>query len=402
MDGLVAATSTFTPLDGAALVILIVAFGLGLRSGFFPQLGGLFGAIVGGAFALLVLPLVRPALQTMEPGIRALIVLCGLIFSVGFGEAIGSMAGRSIRRSLGDGILGNLDRLAGALLGVAQGVLVLWLAGGILAAGTIPRLAAWAQSSWTVRELSLVLPPPTAIASNLGRLLDASGLPEVFVGLEPFPRGPVATPTTGEAGRIVASAVPSTIKVTAEACGYELSGTGFSIGRGYFVTNAHVVAGARDQQVVPEGGGSDEARVVLFDPSLDVAVLYAPDLTLPALEFAPEDPPTGTKAAALGHPLGEELTVIPVGVAGSYEAEGRDIYGSGRVTRDVLELSARIDKGDSGGPLILTDGAVGGVIFAEAKGDDAVGYALSPVEVAATVEPAVGKSSEVSTGACIR
>ena len=89
MDGLVAATSTFTPLDGAALGILIVAFGLGLRSGFFPQLGGLFGAIVGGAFALLVLPLVRPGLQTMEPGIRALIVLCGLIFSVGFGEAIG-------------------------------------------------------------------------------------------------------------------------------------------------------------------------------------------------------------------------------------------------------------------------------------------------------------------------
>ena len=402
MDALVAATSSFTPLDGAAVVILVVAFALGLRSGFFPQLGGLLGAIVGGAFALLVLPLVRPALQTMEPGVRALIVLSGLIFSVGFGEAIGSMAGRSIRKSLGDGILGNLDRLAGALLGAAQGILVLWLLGGILAAGTIPRLASWAQSSWTVRELSLVLPPPTEIASNLGRLLDASGLPEVFVGLEPFPHGPVATPTTGEAGRIAASAVASTVKITAEACGYELSGTGFSIGRGYFVTNAHVVAGSRNEQVVPDAGGAADARVVLFDPALDVAVLFAPDAALPDLEFASEDPAPRTKAAGLGHPLGGALTVIPVGVATSYPAEGRDIYGSGRVTRDVLELSARIDKGDSGGPIILADGSVGGIIFAEAKGDDTVGYALSPVEVAARVRPAIGDTAEVATGACIR
>src|SRR5947208_5399416 len=228
MDALAAAATGFNPLDAAALVILVVAFLLGLRSGFFPQLGGLLGAIIGGAFALLALPLVRPGLQSMEPGVRALIVLSGLILSVGLGEAIGSTAGRSLRTRLGEGLLSNLDRLAGAMLGAGQGVLVIWLAGGILAAGTIPRAATWAQTSWTVRQLSLLLPPPTEIASNLGRLLDASGLPEVFIGLEPFPAGPVDTPTTAEATRIAAPAAPSTVRVTAEACGYELSGTGFS------------------------------------------------------------------------------------------------------------------------------------------------------------------------------
>ena len=72
------------------------------------------------------------------------------------------------------------------------------------------------------------------------------------------------------------------------------------------------------------------------------------------------------------------------------------------MTRDILELSARIDKGDSGGPLVLTDGSVGGVIFAEAKSDAAVGYALTPTEVSKRVTPALGRTRAVATGACVR
>ncbi len=68
----------------------------------------------------------------------------------------------------------------------------------------------------------------------------------------------------------------------------------------------------------------------------------------------------------------------------------------------ILELSARIDRGDSGGPLILTDGTVGGVVFAEAKSDDQVGYALTPVEVSQRITPSLGKTKAVATGACAR
>ena len=49
---------------------------------------------------------------------------------------------------------------------------------------------------------------------------------------------------------------------------------------------------------------------------------------------------------------------------------GRDIYDQTRVKRDILELRAEVDRGDSGGPLILKDGTVGGVVFAESRTDD--------------------------------
>ncbi|MBF6606685.1 MAG: MarP family serine protease [Chloroflexi bacterium] len=390
------------PLDLAAVLIVAFAFLLGLRSGFFPQLGGLAGAVAGAAAALLLLPLVHDTIAPLQAPLRALAVLGGLIFLVGIGEALGSALGTTIRYRLGTGILGSADRVAGAFLGVGQGLLVIWLAGGILAAGPIPRAAGWAQTSTAVRTLSAVLPPPTEIAADLGRLLDASGFPQVFVGLEPFPAVPVGTPSATDARRIAAAAVTSTVRVTTQACGYELTGTGFSLGRGYYVTNAHVVAGGVRETVGFDGGPAAPARVVLFDPSLDVALLSAPSLPTPALRFAAVDPGRATLGAALGHPFGDPLVIIPAGVAADYPAQGRDIYGGALVTRRILELTAQVDRGDSGGPLILEDGTVGGVVFAEAKSDPNVGYALTPSEVAARVLPALGATAAVGTGPCVR
>ena len=404
--GLVESTAAgygLNPVDLAAFAIVIFAFILGLRSGFFSQLGGLAGAVAGGALILLVaLPIFREQLQTMDPPARALIVLAGFIFAIGLGEGLGSAAGVSIRSRLGDGFLGSLDRLGGAVLGTAQGILVIWLAGSILATGAIPPAAAMAQTSIVVRALADALPPPTEFAGGLGKLLDASGLPQVFAGFEPFPAPPVETPSSSAAKALTAAAVGSTVKVVTDACGYELSGTGFSIGDGYYVTNAHVVAGGDSETVAQDGGRAAKATVVLFDPSLDVAVLWAAGLRTPVLEFAAKDPRAGVKGAALGHPLGKALTVIPAGVASSYPAVGRDIYGTNEVTRQILELTANIDKGDSGGPLILPDGTVGGLVFAEAKSDPNVGYALSPTVVAARAMPAVGRTKAVATGACVR
>ena len=397
-----AAASGLNPLDLAALAILVLAFVFGLRSGFFSQLGGLLGAVTGGAIVLLALPFFSDQLQSMDPPLRALIVIAGFIFMIGLGEALGSAAGVAIRVRLGTGFLSSVDRLTGAFLGAAQGLLVIWLAGGILAAGPIPPAAAMAQTSIVVRALSDALPPPTEFTGGLGRLLDASGLPQVFAGLEPFPAAPVDTPNSAEAKALTAGAVDSTVKVVTSACGYELSGTGFSIGTGYYLTNAHVVAGGTRLSVAQDGGKSVKATVVLFDPLLDVAVLWAGDLPTPPLRLAIKDPTSGTRAAALGHPLGRALTVIPAGISSRYPAVGRDIYGSIDVTRQILELTANVEKGDSGGPLILADGSVGGVVFAEAKSDPNVGYALAPVEVAARVMPAVGRTKAVATGACVR
>ncbi|HEX8939565.1 MAG TPA: MarP family serine protease [Candidatus Limnocylindrales bacterium] len=386
-------------LDLLAVTLLAVAFILGLRSGALPQLLGLAGAAAGVLVAIEALPLAQGPLSNLDPGFRALAVLVVLFFGLAVGEGLGSGVGTYLRFKLGPGVLGRIDQVGGGLVGFAQGVLIVWLVGGLIAVSALPTLTRQAQRSVTLRTLDAVLPPPTSLTGDLRRLLDASGLPDLFVGLEPLPEPPVALPGSGNAKAIAAAAIASTVEVQDDACGYTLTGTGFAISRGYVVTNAHVIAGGHDI-LLDLGGATYDATAVLFDPELDIAVLYAPALPAPALRFATESPARGTEAAALGHPLAGPLTIIPAGITGSYEAEGRDLYGTRTVTRQIVELRGRIQRGDSGGPLVLADGSVGGVVFAEARNSPDVGYALSPVEVAARVMPAIGRTGGVGTGPC--
>jgi S1-C subfamily serine protease len=289
------------------------------------------------------------------------------------------------------------------VLGFAQGVLVIWLAGGLLAAGPLPSLAAQAQRSVAIRTLDRALPPPTQIAGELSRLLDASGLPEVFVGLEPFPAPAPDLPDDPAAREIAEVAIPSTIEIQSLACSYQLTGSGFVVQDDYVITNAHVVAGARTVRIRPFEASFQDATVVLFDPDLDIALLYAPDLDAPALAFHDGDPDAGDVGAAIGFPNGGPLTVTPGAVSTVIpEARGRNLYGNDTVSRRVIELRAAIQRGNSGGPFVLEDGTVGGVVFAQARSDPTVAYALSPVAVADTIAPALDETEEVTTGACVR
>jgi S1-C subfamily serine protease len=391
-----------TFLDLVALLILVVTFLAGLRSGLLPQAGGLIGAVLGGFVAIQLLPVVRDPIDSLDPSIRALVVLGGLLLLVAVGEATGSQLGLAIRMRMG-GLLGNLDSVAGAGLGLAQGILVIWLAGGLLAAGPLPSLAAQAQRSVAVRTLDRVLPPPTQIAGELSRLLDASGLPEVFVGLEPFPAPAPDLPDDPTARAIAEVAIPSTVEIQSLACSYQLTGSGFVVQDDYVVTNAHVVAGSQAVRIRPQQSGAIDAAVVLFDPDLDVAVLYSPELDAPALAFHGSDPASGEVGAAIGYPNGGPLTVTPGAVSTVIpEARGRNLYGSDTVTRRVIELRASIHRGNSGGPFVLDDGTVGGVVFAQARSDATVAYALSPVVVAETIAPALDETADVDTGACVR
>jgi S1-C subfamily serine protease len=387
--------------DAGAIILLVVGLVLGLRSGALPQIGGLGGAIFSGALSVLALPLVELVVKELEPWPRALAVLTWLLASVAIGEAVGSGLGRFAAGRLGTGVLGRMDQLAGALIGAAQAALIVWLAGGLLAFGPLPRIAAQAQTSTSVRALAGILPPPTKIALELGRLLDASGLPDVFVGLEPVPAPPVDRPTDPRAQAIARAAEAGTVKVSAQACGAISSGTGFAVAADYVVTNAHVVAGGRTIRVALKGQPFD-ATTVFFDPDQDVALLHVAHLGATPLRFATSDPVRSAPGAALGFPAGGALTAIPAAVAARYEAQGLDIYGKDRVTRVVLELRASVEPGDSGGPFVLVDGTVGGVVFAESRSDQDVGYALSPKAVATDIAPAIGRASAVDTGACIR
>ena len=386
--------------DLAVVTLVVVAFVIGFRSGALPQLVGLAGALLGGALAILALPYLEDPLSSLDPSVRAFVVLGGILFSLGIGEAIGSAVGRTAATMLGEGVFGALDRILGAFVGAAQALLVIWLTGGLLAAGPSATLAKEAQTSFVIRSLSGYLPAPTEMAAELSRLLDDTALPNLFLGLEPVPAPPVTLPDDPVVQGIAQLALPSTVKVTAATCQSISSGTGFAVDPGYVVTNAHVVAGASSVRVMLDNALYDAAPV-FFDPDLDIALLYAPQLPAPPLILAGTDPTRGAAGATLGFPGGRSISIQPAGVTGAYLARGRDIYGEDQVTRSILELQAEIEQGDSGGPLLLTDGTVGGVVFAEARTDDDVGYALTPTSVWEAIGPAIGRTGLAAVGSCI-
>ncbi len=386
--------------DLFAVIILVTAVLAGIRTGALPQVGGVLGALGGLLLVLAVAPLLLDATRSLDPIPRAVAVLGAILAAVVLGEALGSALGRVLAGQLGRGVLSNMDRAAGGFLGAAQAILIVWLAGGLLAAGPFPTLGRAATQSVVVRNVDRFLPPPTEVVGQIAGALDASGLPDVFVGLDPVPLPAVDTPSDPQASRIARLATASTARISTRACDTQVNGTGIVIARGYLVTNAHVVAGA---STIRATLGSDvvDAVPVLFDPSLDVAVLYAPELGAPALRFATVDPERGAEGAALGYAGGGPLVVLPAAVAGAYQATGHDIYDRALVTREIIELRAAIEPGDSGGPVVLEDGTVGGLVFAESRADPEVGYALSPTAVATRVAPAVGRTGAVDVGACL-
>jgi S1-C subfamily serine protease len=70
------------------------------------------------------------------------------------------------------------------------------------------------------------------------------------------------------------------------------------------------------------------------------------------------------------------------------------------VTRDIYAVSARVEHGNSGGPLLSPTGQVVGTVFAKSVSDDGTGYVLTLDETRPVVEEGVRATAAVGTGSC--
>jgi S1-C subfamily serine protease len=164
------------------------------------------------------------------------------------------------------------------------------------------------------------------------------------------------------------------------------------------MTNAHVVAGVDDPMVL---AGEEEhyAEVVHYDPDLDVAVLSVPDLDRPFLRFD-KSGQARDDAAVLGYPNDGPYDVQSARIRGEQRLRSPDIYGDGTVVREVFSIRSTVRPGNSGGPLLSTDGDVYGVIFAASVSDRDTGYALTADQVARSATQGLTSGRAVSTGDC--
>jgi S1-C subfamily serine protease len=143
---------------------------------------------------------------------------------------------------------------------------------------------------------------------------------------------------------------------------------------GYLLTNEHVVQKVSQARVTFVDGPSVPATVAGRDPATDLAVLRAQAAALPYAQLAPQQRlRAGQLVVAVGNPFGFESTVS----AGVVSALGRSLRSrQGRLIEGVVQHSAALNPGNSGGPLVDARGRVAGIntaIIAMAQG---IGFAI--------------------------
>jgi S1-C subfamily serine protease len=248
-----------------------------------------------------------------------------------------------------------------------------------------------------LRALDSVAPRPPGFLARVEAIIAGVNFAPVFSGLEPLSPSPQPLPTSVDTPG-VRTAQSETLKIQGYGCGGIVFGSGFPVGPGLVLTNAHVVAGTQGTTVRNSAGRSLPARVVLFDSQRDVAILYVPQLALPPLPEASAG--RGTEGAAIGYPGGGGEQVSPAVVNGEVKAEGRDIYGQRLVVRSIWIIQAKVEPGNSGGPLVDLNGSVIGVIFAASTSSPGQAYALTDAEVQPDIDQAQGRITSVPVGAC--
>jgi serine protease Do len=163
----------------------------------------------------------------------------------------------------------------------------------------------------------------------------------------------------------------------------EVLGSGFVVrGDGLIVTNNHVVTGARTVRVRLPDSREVPAQVVGTDVATDIALLRVKAGPLPALRLgSSKQTSVGDAVITVGNPYGLGQTVT----AGIVSARGRTLADDPFI--DFLQTDAAINRGNSGGPLLATDGTVVGVtsvIFSPSGGSVGLGFAI-PAETVASV-----------------
>jgi S1-C subfamily serine protease len=386
-----------TVVDLVVLAIVAVAAIQGLRLGAIVLVLSFGGFLVGLYFGARLASVTVSGVHTQSARTAIALgtmvgvaVICGVA-----GRLVGNFAFNYVHR----GLLGSVDSVLGVVVAVIASLLTVWLLANTLINTSSLSLNASIDRSRIIRSLDGVLPAPPSVFSQVQSFLSSEGFPPVFAQLAPASAGPVSLPGNAELQLAVTRARASTVKIVGEGCGQIQEGSGFVVGPGLVVTNAHVVAGI-PHPMVWDGTGSHQTSVISFDPSYDLAVMRVTGLIEPPLVLDSANAPRGTEAAVLGYPGGGSFTAAPAGIMAEFEAEGRDIYGQGLTVRNVYEIQAAVRPGNSGGPLVLPDGEVIGVVFSRSTTNGDIGYALTSPGVLARARLARSATSTVGTGSC--
>src|SRR6266567_1612469 len=366
------------------LIVIVAAFAVsGYRQGFIVGVLSFFGFVGGALLGAEFGPAISRALvggQTQQD-IVAVVLLVS--FAV-IGQFIASSIGAAMRSTVTWRSATVVDSVGGSVVSMVSVLLIAWVVGSVLNGSPFPVVDQQVNNSLALQTLDKFMPTPAkTMFSDFRRLLaNNSTYAQVFsgIGAERILAIPAPDPNVvGSAGFRAAANRVVRIQGIAPSCQRVIEGSGFVISPNHVMTNA---------------------TVVFYDPQVDVAVLYVPGLNLSPLHFAGQANP-GASAVVAGYPLdATRLHAVAARIGGIQNAQGPNIYQTATVTRQIYEIRAVVESGNSGGPLLASDGSVYGVVFAAAVGVDDTGFALTAAQVHADAQAGERSTTAVSTMYC--
>ncbi len=390
------------------LLLLVLAYALsgywqGFVTGAFATSGLLLGGLAGVILAPRILGNAEPSLGVSLGALFIVIVLASL------GQALLQYVGTRIRARITWQPARALDAVGGALLSSLAVLLVAWALGVAISGSRIGALTPLVRESAVLRSVNSALPATATNAlDGFNNVVGTGFFPRY---LEPFAREDIVQVSPGARRLLtdpdIANAQASVLKIRGNnSCGRGVEGSGFLYAADRLMTNAHVVAGVNEPDVLL-GDATVRATVVYFNPDLDIAVLAFESGNTPVLDFVSSDAEeqqfvteSDDGVAVLGYPEDGPYDVQRGRVRTETQLKSPNIYGDGTVLRSVYSLRGLIRPGNSGGPIVTTQGNVAGVIFAASVTDSDTGYALTWEQVAEAAGDGVASGNRVSTQSC--
>jgi S1-C subfamily serine protease len=386
-------------LLGLAAVFAVSGYRQGFIIGSLSFIGFVGGAVLGAEFG----PAIARAIvggQTQQDVVAVVLLVSGAIV----GQFVASSVGAYVRQAMTSPSSTTLDSIGGSAVSILSMLLIAWAVGSVLTASSFPVVVKQVDDSLVLGTMDRVMPSQAkTMFSEFRRLLASGPFPQVFSGIGAAHLFAVAAPDPGvvdSPGYLAARSRVVKVQGTASTCDRSIEGSGFVYAPHHVLTNAHVVAGVdMDQTVTTMNGVKYDATVVYYDPQVDIAVLYVPGLNLTPLQFD-DQAQAGDNAVVAGYPLDHGFTAAAARIGGTQTAVGPDIYQTGTVNRQIFEIRADVEPGNSGGPLLSPSGTVYGVVFAAAVDTAHTGFALTAAEVAAEAHVGASRTTHAGTQSC--
>ncbi len=384
-------------IDGLIILVLASAFYYGIKIGIislFFCFASFFATLF--AFGWLMPHLLSIGTSSVLEVINGNLVLAAAVIASIWGYRFGRQLHAKLKHHL-DWL--KAESLVGITLSLGSALVIIWL----LAAGVGSLPFGWlsnsANNSFIVKKLNLLLPPAPTVFEEFARYVNPNYPLQVFDKLAPNSSIGIAPLPNGVPAAVIKDST-SILRITSFGCGGIVDGSGFVVSRDLVATNAHVIAGIT-HPVVKLGSDGYVGTPVLFDPNQDLALIYVPGLKAIPLSFLASPISINQTVYAAGFPK-SIYSIAPGRVINDYPVVGSNIYGLGIITWPSYELLVDITNGSSGGPLLTTNGKVGGIIFAKSKNNPSIGYAMTTGNLIKDIHRIGSITNSAGTGSCFK